>query len=150
MNLDGAIEAIRQKLSRGTSAVSDGIADFRGRLVEKREELRHAERAPLPLEDLRSRIAARVDEDGERWLDRYSGALVAGERLLGAWKPKNRITNLPELGTWGAICAADPEAAAAHLEALAARALERHPPGVALSERPALVDRLAVRGESAL
>ena len=141
MNLESAIEAIRQKLSRGTSAVSAGIADLRDRIREKREDLRHAERAPLPLEDLRKRIVARVEADGEERLRRYGGQLVAGERSLGAWVPKNRLINLPEIGTWGSICAADPEAAAAHLEALVARALDRHSPGAPLSERQAKASR---------
>ena len=95
MNRESAIEAIRQKLSRGTSAVSAGIADLRDRIREKREDLRHAERAPLPLEDLRKRIVARVEADGEERLRRYGGQLVAGERSLGAWVPKNRLINLP-------------------------------------------------------
>ena len=140
MNIAGAIEAIRQKLSRGTSAVSAGLADLRDRISEKREELRHAERAPLPIEDLAPRIAARVEADGDAWLARFGGQLVAGERSIGRWSPRNVV--LPEVGGWGAICAADPEAAASHLEALIAGALERHPPGVPLGERQRLVERL--------
>ncbi len=142
MSIAETVRAVREKLSKATTSVTSEVAQLREQIKAKRQELTVTKQSPLPAEDLRKRIAEQVQTAGTRWLASHAGSLAVSEHALAAWQPRFRQIRLPELTSWDALCASDPEQAQARLEKLCASVLERFSPGPRAADRPATTARL--------
>ena len=142
MTIAQTVSAIREKLTRATSDVTSEIGSLREQIKATRQELKFTQKSPLPAEDLRKKIAEQVQSAATRWLEDHAGSLASAEHAIAAWQPRFRRIRLPELSSFDALCAADPEQARGRLERLCAAALERFPAGPRAADRAALAERL--------
>jgi hypothetical protein len=118
------IESIRNltsKLARATSSVKNEIADLRKQIAETRLRLTNARGLPVPVDEIDTRIRTQVADAGAYFIKEW-GTIVVNSlgdpnlrgtaKLPWSWK---------EAPPWAALCAADPEGAAALLSSIVRR-----------------------------
>jgi hypothetical protein len=138
------ITDLRRKLTGTTTELQSEIARLRSEITERSKALQHAQRAPLPVEEIMAtRIPRVVEEHGRRWLDEHGSTLISSDRDRALGSPGLRGSiYLPwaDALPWGALCAARPDLAREILAALVGQVA--YEPGPPLAERPALIARL--------
>lgn len=122
-----------------TKTVTEGIAEVRAAIAEKRRELVNAKDAPVPPAELAERIAAWLDARAERGINQYARSIPV---TFG--RPNETVTRVPyhlagELDT-AVLLALGVSTLKREIPALVARL--SYTPGPPSSERPALVERL--------
>lgn len=148
------LKSARTNLTRGVSAVTESVLELRNSINAKGHELAALLDASLPLPEAQERIQAHVRFAGEAWLKDW-GASMLSDRGVAVhdpqWDPREPSRYMPSVPwqvnaspPWGALCAADPDAAAAMLMNLLRRLKESgaYVEGPPAAARPAMVAKL--------
>lgn len=143
MRVSDVLTSLRDRLRSATSAARAETDEMRAAIQTARVELKHAQRGPLPLDEIQDRIVAAVRSAGARWLAEHGPTLIRSEGGLAAYNAKYGgrapfvVADPIPFGAW---CAGAPDTMVALLGGLyAAVPYEAGPPS---PERPTLIARL--------
>jgi hypothetical protein len=137
---------LKAKLSRAT----EEIQSLRAKIAEKQEALLTARDAPVPLAEIEERIRLDVAATAACWLDERGRSVLAAFSGPETWNPRAPAPlrwSFSPVGPaylqalpWGALCAAQPDAAVEILTAIVHQV--DYEPGAPSADRPALIARL--------
>lgn len=140
MTIIDNLRAIRARMTKATNSVADDIQSLRAQITAKRAELKSLASAPAPRGEIEQRIRDLVKRTGDAWLAREGQSIVSirlGSPVRSASVPwVEKSDAMP----WAVLCAADPDLAVKLLVNLAARV--EYAPGLALADRPAVIEKL--------
>ncbi len=146
MGLADGLRSIKAKLTKATATVTDEISALRRQIRDRREDLKRAGTAPIPLAEAEARARGLVSELGAAWLAAHGPRLlrVSLDRARAlAQRGKGRTIlpfDLDGAVPFGAVCAADPAGAERLLVGLLrATSYEAGSPS---AERPAAIAQL--------
>lgn len=142
------------KFRSAIGSASDEILQLRNAMVAKKREIEMLRALPVPPAEVEARVRVKVHEEGELFLRRFRSNVTAASapsskepakplqgRGICVASATARSVRLPDgMGSWPALCAADPEAAVAHVMALVRLLKLEH--GPAAADRPALIDAM--------
>lgn len=139
MSTIDSFKTFAKKMTQVKSSYLDELGRLRGRVGTLEEKLQALFDAPLPESEIELRARGAVKEDGDEWLSRWGTSLISGDKALAAYGAQGSV-QLPDYGRalthWGALCAADPDAAVKFLMKLVKKV--PFEAGPAAAKRPGL------------